>query len=377
MLDKTKLQFLETVRFALENKPYDNPDIDWAGVASLARRHNVEQLFYHVIKHRNDVPEKVLNYMKNKHNYGLMMDIRQSCVTEQISALLTQNGIEHALLKGIVLKNDYPESYMRAMTDVDFYIRSEMRPKVEKLMPTIGGSNPTYDRGDVAFDFPGNVHVEFHGRYLYKSTPKGVVPYTDDFFFDEKNNRITEEGFAVNLIGHMARHLSNSGIGVRFIIDLWVYMHRHAPSPHWDKVRERLVRDGIDRVADNLIALAEHWFSDGEGSELLDELGEYIFDNSLYGDPERSAITHVSHSGSRFSAFMNQLFRPKDEYFNRYPWLNKYPFLLPVAWFIRIFQSAKNNTYVIKTWGNQLKNATDEQINEQRAKLERFGLINK
>jgi hypothetical protein len=62
---------------------------------------------------------------------------------------------------------------------------------------------------------------------------------------DEGRNRLTEEGFALNLVGHTVGEMRKGGPGIRYVLDLWVYRHLHEPQPVWDAVLGRLGRDGM------------------------------------------------------------------------------------------------------------------------------------
>lgn len=209
---------------------------------------------------------------------------------------------------------------------------------------------------------------------MYRNIKHGIENYPDWKFVDEKSNRLTEEGYALNLIEHVVGDLAKSGPGIRYILDLWVYRHRHQPQPDWDAVMDRLREDGIADAAKNLLDLSEYLFSDGAGTELMKEMAEYILAGELYGNSTRSTATEVARAGGKGKAVLRQLFRNRTEFENQYPWLHKHPYLLPFAWVLRIVNNLRRNRKTITSWVEDMKNTSKEETIRQQEKLKRFGL---
>jgi len=366
-------QFIRLLRQALCGEVAAEEVQDWQGLWKLASRNKLETLLYSAVRSRTDMPQEVRERFEAAWRQDLLRDTRQEYEAERIGAAFKAAGVVFAAMKGLVLKHDYPESYLRYMTDIDFYIQTGDRDKIRQCLEELGSINTTHDCGDVAYDLPGGVHAEFHGRLLYRATGTGVIGYSDWARVDEEKNCLTEEGYALNLIGHMAYNLVTGGLGVRYVLDLWVYRHRHAAQPDWTAVMEQLKKDGLDQVTQNLIDLSEYWFGDGPGSELLDELGAYILEGGLYGLSSRNALSGAGLNGGKAGAVWRQVFRSREEFENRYPWLKRYPFLLPVAWGKRAVYTLTHNRKMVKQWSASLKQTSSSQIKEQAARLERFG----
>jgi len=263
---------------------------------------------------------------------------------------------------------------MRFMSDMDFYIKPEERQIVKTLIESIGGAAAHTDSGDDSFAFFNQLGVEFHGRLLYRRTDKGIENYPDWSFVDESRNRLTEEGFALNLIGHAVGDLFKGGPGIRYILDLWVYRHRHSPQPDWDFVFNRLKQDGIYKPAENLLNLSEYLFGEGEETELMKEMAEYILGGGLYGSSKRATASEAARTGGGVKAVLHQVFRNRTEYENRYPWLKKYPALLPAAWVLRISKTLKVHKGAVKSWMKRMKNVDKADVEKQKEMLRKFGV---
>lgn len=139
-------------------------------------------------------------------------------------------------------------------------------------------------------------------------------------------------------------------------------------------MEERLRADGLDRAAHNLFQLGEFLFGDGEATLLMEEMARYVLEGGLYGAAGRAAASELSKSGGKLAAVKKQVFRSRAEFENRYPWLKRAPFLLPVAWVLRLAGSFRKHGKHIRQWFRGLNAASIEEIAEQRERLSRFGL---
>lgn len=343
-------------------------DTDWSILWELAQRNHLEAIVF------NAAPAKIAAHLEDEYYRYVIRSGQQELLLEQIEHALTDAGIHYALQKGSLLKYDYPHVQFRFMTDLDICIQPENRAAIRTAMAGIGGKPSGSDSGDEQFIFNGGLGVEFHGRLLYRKAKHGIENYPDWRLVDEESNRLTEEGFALNLIGHVVGDLAKGGPGIRYILDLWVYRHRHAPQPDWDSVWERLKADGVDVAARNLLDLSEYLFSGGEETALLKEMAEYVLGGGLYGDAKRGAAAEAARAGGKGRATLRQIFRNRTEYENRYPWLKQYPYLLPVAWTMRAYRSFRNNGRTIKAWSAGMRAVQKREVKTQKERLTRFGL---
>ena len=283
---------------------------------------------------------------------------------------LSDAGIHYAPLKGAILKNDYPQTRFRFMSDLDFYIKPEDRPTIRKIIESVGAKFKGTESGDEQFLFWDKIGIEFHGRLLYRKTKAGIENYPEWEFVDEEKDRLSDEGYALNLIGHAVHDLAGSGPGIRYILDLWIYRNRHKPQPYWKSVNERLRRDNILEAAQNLLNLSEYLFGNGEESPLMIEMADYVLKGGLHGDYKRG----LSSEAANGKALRKQLLRNRTEFENRYPWLKKYPFLLPIAWVMRIAQSWKRHKRKIISWQKDMHGVSSKDAEMQKQTLMRFGL---
>ena len=193
-------QFLQVLNSSLKGESL-HEGISWKEIWKLAQRNHLESMVFRVAASEPDVPEALRAEMFLSNYKMIARDIRQSYWLEQLESGLRKNGIPYALLKGAILKNDYPETSMRYMADLDFYIRPEDRTRIRETVVAIGGRLHGIESGDEQFCFEDWVGVEFHGRLLYRKGPDGIENYPDWSLIEEERFCLTEEGYALNLLG--------------------------------------------------------------------------------------------------------------------------------------------------------------------------------
>lgn len=368
-------QFINMLRCGVCGSQLPQDSYDWNEILRLAHIHRVEAILWYALRERKDVPAEIQKKLKACWDLEIVRDVRQDYASEQIRKKFQEQKIDFAPMKGLVLKLDYPFPHMRYMSDLDFYVQTGDRSRIHSCMEQLNAVVSGTDSGDVNYELPGRVQLEFHGRLLYRAEATGVICYSDWSRMNGDENRLTEEGYALNLIGHIAYNIAHAGCGARFILDLWVYRHKHQQQPDWTAVMQQLKADGLERIARNLLDLSEYWFGGGKGSPLLDDLGTYILEGGLYGLASRETLSDAGLNGGKLSAIKVQVFRSKEEFQNRYSWLKNHPYLLPLAWGMRGIHSLKTHRKEIGRWVRRLNQNDSKEIWEQRDRLRRFGIL--
>ena len=365
---------IQLLRISVGSSAELPPHVDWPQVWNLACRHHLEAMIAEAAEACPDVPEELRAQMKAAVYQMIARTARQEYWLARLEEQLKAAGIPYGIMKGGILRNDYSKAYYRFMSDLDIYVRQEDRGAIRSAVESIGGVYKNSDSGDDAYILDGTVGVEFHGRLVYRNIKGTIVSYPDWPCVDESRNRLTEEGYVLNMIGHAVGDLVDAGLGVRYVLDLWIYKNRHEPQPDWNAVERRLRDDGIDKLASNLFQLGEFLFGDGEATPLMEEMAQYVLEGGLYGASGRSSASAAAKAGGRLTAVKKQVFRSREEFVNRYPWLKSYPFLLPLAWGMRLGRSFRLHRKYIGRWLRGVCSVSDREVSQQKERLTRFGL---
>lgn len=355
----------------------------WEKLLEQARFHHVLPILCYALNDLPDVPDDVQKALCSAQRESIFCSIQRSHSAQMIRAALTEAEIPHILLRGALLQKDYPCPDMRTMSDLDYLVRSEDYPKIKAAMERLGGTHLHTDGGHYSFRLPPQVAVEFHPNLIYVASPVGTAINPGWQYVDPNSppyaQELTEEGFYLNMICHMAYHFAGGGVGIRSVLDVWVYRHRHIPQPDPVFVRRELERAGLWKFSQLIEALAECWFGDGEMTTELQELSDCILKSGTYGTHKQAVLYAACLSGeeSRWSALKSKAFYPVEELEHRFPWSKGRTWLLPAAWGLRAFRAITRHRRQIRLWSKETSQISKDDIVKQREQLQRFGLMKK
>ena len=124
----------------------------------------------------------------------------------------------------------------------------------------------------------------------------------------EYSRRMPWEDYYVYMVGHMAKHFRYGGIGLRMLLDFYVFEKCLQESCDWQYVEYHLKKAKLFLFAQTMSSFLKDGGSKGT-----------IWKN-------------------RILIYIHVLFPPLDGMKQMYPYLEKYPFFLPAAWFQRLMK---------------------------------------
>lgn len=361
-------------------------DVDWPAFLQLCDSHKLTALVCDGIQKTpgawEQIPEQYGQYLNRAYMQAIFRDAQMEHTQQILAQGLTQANIAHVFLKGIVLKHAYPMPALRTMSDMDLLVYAKDFEIIDQVAQTLGAKSLDGDGNHRNYLFPGKVAVEFHPNLLHHATPIGTD--INPGWQYARNTaggswELTEEGFYLNTLCHMAHHFAHGGVGVRFVLDIWVNRHLRKPEADWKFVETELERFGLSDFANKIQGLSECWFGTAKGDELMEELGEYILTSGSHGREDRAILNTVSLSpgGNRRSALWRKVFYPRAELEDRFPWCRGKTWLLPAAWCTRAFKALTTHGKQIRQWSKGSGQVSDQAAAEQKEKLQRFGIHNK
>ena len=366
---------------AVAGKPLDVPEtVDWQCLCAWADVHKVTPLLYDGLQKSGvSLPEDIQRRLHTAYMQTIFRDTQLEYVKKQLQSALEEANIRHIFLKGAVLKYDYPVPALRTMCDLDVLIYASDFAALDETAKKLGGVSAHGDGNHRNYTFTGGVTVEFHPNLLHHDTPVGTGINPGWQYAKESSavsGALTEEGLYLNTICHLANHFVAGGVGVRFVLDVWVNRHLRKTQPDRKTVEEELEKLDLLEFAQYVENLAELWFGQGESSPLLEELGEYILTSGLHGVADRAMLNAVALSPgqSRSSALMKKAFYSRAEMEDRFPWCKGKPWLLPVAWIVRAVRAVFKHGKLILRWGKGTGRFSKEEVSRQAAKMKRFGI---
>lgn len=278
-------------------------------------------------------------------------ELRAAYSDAQIEAMMSSirftfeaHHITFIPLKGLVLKQFYPETSMRTCGDVDILVKEDqIEDAVSLLVKECGYKVESYNYHDVALITPEEQTVELHFSVLYDieqldSVLSHVWEYAEHIA-GKCEMELTDNFFLLFILAHMFHHFVTGGCGIRFFMDLWVIKHRMGIEYEGD-ARDFCIQAGIDKFAVTAIQLSEVWFGEGcEHTELTKAMEEYILSGGTFGSAENNvAASGTVKQSDRLQYNIKRMLLPYSKLKLVYPEMKGYQF--PI--------------YEVKRWGELL-----------------------
>lgn len=265
---------------------------------------------------------------------------------EELSQELSSNEIPHCFLKGSKVGAYYDNPDCRFMLDMDLYVDSQRLQDAEKILISRGYEiNSNSDDKDTVFIKKPFLIVELHKELKY-DYDKGYDYYKGAFrrmnYGDGFEMNMTNEDFYVYILSHTAHHIETAGTGIKSVVDHY-YLRKNLKPQCDSAILEMALKEvGLDRFEKETDKLCDFWFASSEGDNTTKEMAEYIMLSGVFGNETNNYINGIireDNGKNTDSYFIKRLFPPLKKLKFRYKILNKYPFLLPAFWGIRLISS--------------------------------------
>lgn len=372
--------YIQLVRSVLEKECADEFDGDFKSLLKLAREHNMTNILWYALKENKNVPTDIATELQSSHNMMLFKCANQKLARAEIYQAFSEQGIEHIFLKGADVAELYPCEDMREMADIDVYADLEDHERVKSALLNIGYRFEGHKGHHDVFHRDPFISVEVHESVLDHQRDTRLEQYfvppwhlahgdTVSRHFDLSDNYIF-------LMGHLFGHFHQGGIGVRVFSDMALYIKKYADELDWERINSVFESCGVLEVMNNLKTLALHWFGDEPESELIDEMGEYVFESGSYGRSANMAMYLADENGknSFVKTVKSMLFIPASEMRRRSAVLDKLPFLLPLGYVVRIFKLCFKRFFQVRAWLRGMKSADVEAVKKYKDMMRRFGV---
>lgn len=243
---------------------------------------------------------------------------------------LEKEKIHYIPLKGSVIREYYPEPWMRTSCDIDILIKEEdLQATIDVLKKELSYRYDGTGPYDANLYSESGVHLElrYNPSAVSEKTRK-VLSTIWDNVFDKSAYKLTltNEMFYFYHMEHMAGHFIVGGCGVRFFLDAYIL---NKSLKYNNELKQKLLKTGeLKAFSDNVEKTAEYWFGNGLKNELVAEIEEYVLYSGIYGCMEnRVAIEQHNKGGLKF--VLSRIFLPYNDLKFKYPRLQRYPILFP------------------------------------------------
>lgn len=232
--------------------------LDGEKLYELALRQDVCAFLYPTLKKYPEEIKLDQQTMDRWKSTSLFIITRQLSMMNGIKVifdLFSSNDVPAISLKGLALKQVYPQPELRNMGDIDLLINEKDMQKSIELMSTLGYrpnsinlNDPEYMHIDMyrSGSFPVEIHrTLWHAKHMKKNEN------LDWFNHIWENKRVlTLEGIQfialsledelINLVIHIARHLKHSDANLRQLCDITLFL-----NANWSKMDSTYIDETI------------------------------------------------------------------------------------------------------------------------------------
>ena len=300
---------------------------------------------------------------------------------ENLCGILEREQIPFLPLKGSVIRDYYPEGWMRTSCDMDILVHQEDLEKAKSIL--INEHGYTYQKEgshEIVLFSPNKVVVELHHSLIEEGRANnssevlkdvwGSLVVRDGFNYWYE---MPEELFYLYHIAHMAKHFMNGGCGIKPFIDLWVMEEKVSVNP---KKVERLLKEAkLLNFYNAICDMVSVWFKNAPYNNETLVMEAFVLKGESFGTVNTASVMAAAVGESRLKSFLKLVFISRANLEKLYPRLEHYPILFPwyqvKRWF-RVFDPNKRNKVRYLT---EVRNAvTKDEITSTVELLNRLGL---
>ena len=286
--------------------------------------------------------------------FSLSPEIKARLNQSKISAILSYNSQYKALdriaeqferaripfipLKGAVLRDYYPQPWMRSSSDIDVLVHPESMEQAETLLLNDGYeffARTDHDRSYCK----GLAHVELHFSTIEEGGSETVLRNIWDWAEAKEGWQyqyvLRPEMFVFYHVAHMAKHFLGGGCGIRSYLDLKI-IENQIPYDR-DQLAALLEEAHLNVFMDASLQLSDHWFGNRPATDTITLLEEYILKGGVYGILSSHVAVKIASGRKKGRYVFSRLFLPLKVMTIQFPALKKAPILLPVFWIVRWF----------------------------------------
>lgn len=298
---------------------------------------------------------------------------------DMLRKILNEAKIPFVPLKGSVIREYYPEPWMRTSCDIDILVpEDKLQEAVSKIIERLGYRYEKRGYHDISLISKAGVHLELHHSIAEnrESIDKLLAEcFSHTFAYDGYECRFDNEFMIFHQIAHACYHFVNGGCGVRPFADVLLLCKKL--SCDRNMLDEMLAKTDIKKFFDVFIKLAEVWFENAAHDQLTLRMEKFVLSGGVYGNLQN----HVAVSGQKKSGAAGHLLRriwlPYSSLCTAYPSLKGKRILQPFyeirRWFRMLDPAARKRAGAELS---EIKNLDKEKKCEIGVMLSELGLQN-
>lgn len=317
---------------SLKNEKFVLPDnVNIQKLLALAVKQQVYTTVLPCLESSNSLTEEESQKWKNFKFSEIQKNLVVSKEREAVCKDFDEAGIKYMFLKGLVIRDYYPQTLMRQMSDNDILYDVSKRTELIDIMKKNGFYLMCSQ--DVSDDFskPPFTLIEMHKVLFYdiKNFDINLDLWKRAVKHDDSTMRydISPEDNYIYALAHMYKHyVYYNGCGIRFVADMYL-LHYSEDNLDFDYIIPQLKKFKLYDFYKSVMSLAEAIFNDADYNDVELKLLDEIFSGGVYGNTS-SLDEAIEANGGKLKFLFAKIFPSKKIMFNTYDYLKEKPYLL-------------------------------------------------
>lgn len=340
--------YLQLLKSVITNSHLSEPsvDVDWHSVYLFAVSQSQFSVFCDGVNKVSNRPEQsVMDKLNTTYLSHIKRDTVRDKAMNDIIERFESEQIKCMGLKGYVIRNLYPNTVYRYLSDFDLLCAPENFSKACEVLTQMGYKLIKDDPHHTIF-VSKNLAVELHKKLF--------INKYGDYFSDGFNKAVLCEGYNyvytlepdklyIYFIAHTASHFAQAGIGLRSITDAFLLYSNYRDFINSEYTKGELEKLGLYTFSKEFINLALYIFTDSKKSEITENLLDFVCESNTSGNSVKESQLKAVKAGGKTAGVVKNVFPPYKYLLYRYEWLKNKPYFVPLAWVKRFFDILLNS----------------------------------
>ena len=309
--------------------------------------------------------DEIFSKFQRQQNLAVLRYEQQKYELSDVENMFSDKAVLFLLLKGMCMKDLYPEPWMRTSSDIDILVQKKDMQKASDLLCKTREYTVRVSTDDmVALVSKTGVCIELH--CLDERKPDFEVPLNiwEKAEKSEGTYRcyVSDELFYCHT-AHMVKNIRSGSCGVRTFLDMYLLTYRNELD--YEKAMELLDKNGYSKAAQAFLKVSRVWFDNEEEDKLSQIISKCVILSGVSGNSYSMTRVRQKIKGGKSKYILSRIFLPYYKMKKRFPVLEKHKWLLPFYHFKRLFIIISNGR--IKASVDEIKmnaSMTNESIEE-------------
>ncbi|MGN1352903.1 MAG: nucleotidyltransferase family protein [Bacilli bacterium] len=181
-MNNTQIQLVKLLNKSLAKEKIDiDKNINLSELISEAKINKVEALIYSAISEesKNIIDTEILNDLKKTTFYSGVQQLNHIKEVSRILKRFQNEKIDVLVLKGLVIRDLYPNPTLRTMSDADIVVKETDLEKSKELMLDLGYEEHHSSPSHFVYVKPGCLPIELHWNLADEHFFKNISMFED------------------------------------------------------------------------------------------------------------------------------------------------------------------------------------------------------